>query len=111
MVLQSLLELQRQGTDKVMTHLEQTEPDLAEYLMEGLSQVHQKLLDAGASHRQAQRLYYRVETLTLVCILSLRKAQQQLWEEAMGSSLKDLDPSAEQDPPAGDTPKDTSPTQ
>lgn len=57
MVLQAQMQLRKQGTDSVMQHLEQAEPDLAEYVMESLSLVHRTLLELGGSPKKSRRLY------------------------------------------------------
>ena len=101
MVLQAQMQLHREGVDSAMRHLEQTEPDLAEYVMESLSLVHQRLLELGGSGRKTRRLYLQVQTLVLVSIDSLRKAHLALWEKQMGQTLDQLDPS--QEPPDPDS--------
>ena len=91
-ILRSVLELQRQGHDPAMEHLEQVEPDLAGYLMENLSLLHQALLGLGAAPKKTRRVYRLVQTLALVCVTSLRKAHFELWEEQTGARLEVLDP-------------------
>ena len=51
-ILDCVLQLQRQGTHSAMQRLEQTEPDLANYLFETLSAIHQSLLELHAPRCQ-----------------------------------------------------------
>ncbi len=96
-ILQTMLELQRQGITPAMSHLEKVEPDLASFVMESYSDLYQKLLALGGSHKKTQRVQKAIELLTMVCIVSLRKSHFELWEAQMGERLEQLDPSA---PPA-----------
>ena len=99
LVLQAQMQLNRRGIDSAMRHLEQTEPDLAEYVMESLGLLHQRLLDLGGSAKKTRRLYLQVQTLVLVSIDSLGKAHLALWESQMGPMLGQLDPSQESPDP------------
>jgi hypothetical protein len=47
LVLQAQFELQRLGINKVMSLLENTEPDLAEFLIETSTTLHRDLLNTG----------------------------------------------------------------
>jgi hypothetical protein len=80
-ILQSLLELKRQGSTQALEHLEQVEPDLACYVMESLTDLHHILLAFGASAKRSKRLYRQVELLVLVCITALRKGHYELWRQ------------------------------
>ena len=96
-VLQSLMRLKRQGSQRAMAELEQVEPDLAGYLMEELSLVHQKLLELGAPAGRTRWLQRRVESLALICIAALRQSHFDLWREEMAAAdgpLARLDGSA-----------------
>jgi hypothetical protein len=104
LVLQSLMELQRQGPDSVLRHLESTEPDLAEYVLEQLTEVHRRLLDLGGDPRKARRLHRRIQALVLVPLMALRKGHYRLWHESQGGGSTGLRPASE--PP---TPPDASP--
>ena len=95
LILDSLLELQRRGSSRAMEELEKLEPDLAEYLMEGLSLIHLKLLAVGARPKETLRLQRRIEGIILIAVVSLRKAHYQLWRKEVGSDLAELDPAAD----------------
>jgi hypothetical protein len=112
LILQSLLELQRQGPTPAMEHLEKVEPDLASYLMETLSLVYHKLLALGAPAKKTQRVYRQIQTMALVCIVSLRKGHHELWRDTtMGEGIKQLEPADEDPiPPAAADPEPGSPT-
>jgi hypothetical protein len=79
-VLETVLQLQRQGTEPSMRQLEQSEPDLAEYLLESLSDLHQRLGALGGSPGRTRRVYRRMELMTLICIQALRKGHYELWK-------------------------------
>jgi hypothetical protein len=74
-----LSQVKRQGLHKAMAALEQVEPDLAGYLMEELSLVHQKLFHLGAAPKRTRWLVCRTEALVLVCVDALRRAHGELW--------------------------------
>ena len=108
LILESHLQLQRQGSGKMMAELEQLEPDLAEWLMENLSLIHQKLLTTGASPKRVQSVYRRIEGLVLVCLHAQRQAHHEFWNTSAGEALEQLDPDREEPdhlPPAEDPPK------
>ena len=75
-VLTAVYECQRLGHRRVIENLEQREPDLTEHLLEGLSQVHHDLLNAGLTAKETRKLYRSLEALTLVCIRALETAHQ-----------------------------------
>ena len=82
LILNALLELQRQGPERAMELLEKAEPELAGYLMEHLSLIHQKLVELGAPAKQTLRLQRRIESLLLVCIMAQRQACRLIGELA-----------------------------
>jgi hypothetical protein len=93
-ILRALTELQRQGTRRAMEHLEQTEPDLAEFVIEWLSLSHQELLGLGGPAKRTRNAYRRVEALVLVSLQALRQSHFELWRElASGTRLGEIDPS------------------
>jgi len=80
-ILQTLLELQRQGSTASLEQLEQLEPDLACFVMERLGEVHRRLLNLGGKPKASQRLYHQIEELILVCIQAQRLSHYQLWQD------------------------------
>ncbi len=78
-VLACVLEIQRLGTGPALEHLEQVEPDLANYLMETLGTIHQRLTTLNGPTRSTQRVYRQVEVLIVVCITALRRSHYELW--------------------------------
>ena len=90
-VLDAVMELRRRGSRQALQELEQVEPDLASYLMESLSDVHQKLLALGGPAKASRRLYDDMQSLALVCIAALRKGHYELWRQS--------DAGAKLDPP------------
>src|SRR5947199_7840500 len=94
-ILQALLELQRQGPTPAMQHLEKVEPDLASYLMETLSLIYHRLLALGAPAKKTQRVYRQIQIMA-VCIVSLRKGHHELWRDmTMGEGIEQLEPTDE----------------
>ena len=102
-VLRAVAELERQGPGPAMRLLEQTEPDLAEYVMETLSLIHRRLLALGGNAAQSRRVYRQVQGLVLVSVGSLRHAHHQLWREQMAEGLAQLEPGAEASEPTPPT--------
>jgi hypothetical protein len=90
-VLQSLTRTKRQGLQTAMAELEKLEPDLAGYLMEELSLLHQKLFELGAPAARTRWLVRRTESLTLVCIGALRLAHTDLWRREVEVRADDAD--------------------
>jgi hypothetical protein len=104
-VLRSMAELKRRGSHEIMEELERLEPELMEHVIEEVSGIHHALLDTGLASKRVRRISRRVESLVIVAIESLRRAQRRLWDQfAQGERrLAELDPSAAQqpdDPPA-----------
>ena len=95
LILESVLELQRRGRSRTLEDLEKIEPDLAEFLIENLSLVHQKLLAIGARPKETLRLQRRIEGIVVVAVMSLRKAHYQLWQNSMGAGLEEPDADGE----------------
>jgi len=105
-ILQAVVRLKREGSQRVLEHLESVEGELASYFMEELSMIHQRILDLGAPARRGQLLLRRIEALTLVCIGALRESHYQLWrEDQADGTLAQLDPtlnSPTPSPPSAD---------
>jgi len=85
MVLQAQIELQRLGIHKTVVTLEATEPDLAEYLLEGSTALYHQILRTGASNKQARQIHEGMQRLTLVCLRSLQLAHAELWQESVAN--------------------------
>jgi hypothetical protein len=97
MVLEAQLELERRGAGALMRHLEKTEPELANFVLETLSLIYTKLSNLGGTPQQTRKAFRQVQTLLLVSIESLRRAHLELWEKQMGPALAELDPDADHD--------------
>jgi hypothetical protein len=80
-ILRSLLQLRRQGSTRMLQDLEQHEPELASYMMENLSLVHQRLSELIGPQRPLRRVQRQIEHLLLVCIDALRQGQYELWRK------------------------------
>jgi hypothetical protein len=92
MVLEAQLELERRGADAFMRHLEKTEPELANFVLESLSLIYQKMSNLGGAPQKTRKAFGHVQTLLIVSIESLRRAHLELWEKQMGPALGQLDP-------------------
>lgn len=112
-VLETLMELQRIGPARAMQRLEQVEPDLTEFLLENLSQLHHRLLDLGGPAKKTRRVFHQVQRVALVCIESMRKGHFRLWQASVDQDtpLARLDDSGSQsdapapfDPPSSSKP-------
>ncbi len=78
-VLKAVMELERRGSRRVLPEWEKLEPDLTEYILENLTTLYHGLFAAGVSHSEARKLYRQAETLVLVSLMALRRAQRDLW--------------------------------
>jgi len=105
-VLRSVMELRRRGSRRVLSELESLEPDLAEHLLEGLTELYHRLLRAGLSGEQARRAHRRAEAIALVCLLALRKAHHDLWRQDPATPAED----AEEDGLPPEFPQDSPPS-
>jgi hypothetical protein len=104
-VLRAVSQVRRLGTNASIQQLEQTEPDLTEFLLEELSAVHQLVLALGGRPRLERRVVRRVESMALVLVTSLRAAQLRLWEDRVaGTALAHLDPTHPDAPEADPRP-------
>ena len=102
-ILQAIVAVQRRGAWALIADLEKVEPELAEYLREMLSTLHQELAKTGTSHRRLRRIDKTAQELAVVCIAALRAAHFDLWRDdaaAPGSRLSRL-----QSPSSGDDEK------
>jgi hypothetical protein len=72
-VLHAISEIRRRGRWPLFQELEAAEPDLTEFLLEEISAIHHDLSKTGVVRRVGRRLQGRVQTLVLVCVLSLRR--------------------------------------
>ena len=96
-VLETLLELQRIGPARAMQRLEQVEPDLMEFLLENLSQLHHRLLDLGGPAKKTRRIFHQAQRVALVCVESMRKGHFRLWQASVADTpLGRLDDSGSQ---------------
>ena len=94
-ILEAITELKRRGNSAVMAELESIEQELAGHVMEELSLIYARLLKTGARTKLVRQLNEQIETLALVSILALRKAQYRLWQEnAEDTPLARIDPPA-----------------
>lgn len=70
-VLDAVLAIKRIGIKRALEQLEDAEPELASFVMESLSTVHQQLLALGGRAKPTQRVLREIESIILVCITSL----------------------------------------
>jgi len=86
-ILQSQAELQRRGTRRVYSVLENTERDMTELILEQTTTIYHQVLKTGATPKEARRIHHAAENLVLVCVLALQKAHQEMWQEGTGQEL------------------------
>jgi len=72
-VLDAVLEIKRLGSARALEQLEESEPDLASYAMESLSDIHRRLLSLGGRAKASQRVYHDIQSLVLTCVLAMRR--------------------------------------
>ena len=90
-VLESML-LYRQHRRDALERLEASECDLAEYVIESLSHIHQELARLGGSVRDQRRVYRLIAELVLVAIDACRRtARSQTSENTAALSVDDAD--------------------
>lgn len=99
-VLKAVMELDRRGSTKVMSDLESLEPDLVEYLLESLTRLHHQLTSLGFSGNDTRKIYRPTEKTTLVCIMALRNAHRDLWENDSTESSPEPTDRSPPGPPA-----------
>jgi hypothetical protein len=73
-VLSAVNDVRRRGRWTLLQQLEHDEPELTEQVLEGLSAVHQTLLESGVSSKLVRRLQRQVQTIVLVTVICVRKA-------------------------------------
>jgi hypothetical protein len=87
-----------------MKDLEAVEPELAEYVFESLSDLHQRIFTLSGSSRTTRHVYQRMQTLVLVSIASLRAGHFELWQRSEVG--QQLDPAShDHEPPAPSPPR------
>jgi hypothetical protein len=80
-VLRAIEEVRRVGIDRMLLDCERREPDLAEHLLEGISDLHHRVMEIAPHPKAQRRLIRRTESLILVLITALRRALLRHWEE------------------------------
>jgi hypothetical protein len=93
LVLRALNEVQKDAGVSVLQRLERQEPDLAEFVLERLTDVQHQLWAAGVSDADSRRVYPRVQELVLTAIEATRFGQAELLE---GLSPSEDEPGDEQ---------------
>ncbi len=75
-ILSAMNEIRRHGHWPLFQQLEHEEPELAEQVLEGVSAIHQSLLESRAPPRVVRRLQRQIQSLVLVTVLSVRAAHE-----------------------------------
>ena len=91
-VLHAISEIRRRGRWPLFQELEAAEPDLTDFVLEETSAIHHELLKASVKPRAVRRLQDRLQSLVLVCVLSLRQSRD-------GETTQPDPPAANPDPP------------
>ena len=91
-VLEALRDVERRGSTRAMQELEAAEPDLAEHVIDGLTEIHRRLSRYCDRPQQARTIYQFTRRVLLVSVMALRRAHYELWRErAEGTPLADRD--------------------
>lgn len=69
-LLTAISDLQRRGPRRILEDLERIEPEVAEYFLEQLTEIHHQVMTACLSSRDVRRISRRVESLVLVALLT-----------------------------------------
>jgi hypothetical protein len=101
-VLRAIEEVRRVGIDRLLLDWEQREPDLAEHLLEAISDLHHRVMEIAPHPKAQRRLIRQTETLILVLLTALRRALLRHWED--GETVP-----GRTDPPEPDTRADAKP--
>jgi hypothetical protein len=96
-VLRAIEEVRRAGVDRLLPEWERREPDLAEHLLEGISDLHRRIAAVAPNARAERRLLRRTETLILVLLTAQRRALLRHWQD------EDNEPEGGPTPPAADS--------
>ena len=96
-ILDAITALKRRGNNAVLQELESIEQELASFIMEEQSLIHQTLLKTGARTKLIRRLMQQIEAMALVSILAMRGAQLRLWHDP--DETDDVRPATPPDPP------------
>jgi len=100
-VLDCVLQLQHHGTMPAKQRLEETEPDLAEYLLESLTAVYHGLFNLHAPPVKTRKVYRQIEIMTLVCIEALRRSHAELWQQRIDDPTNTVDAGHPAEKPGG----------
>jgi hypothetical protein len=105
-VLRAIEEVRRVGIDRLLLDWEQREPDLAEHLLEGISDLHHRVIEIAPHPKAQRRLIRQTESLILVLLTALRRALLRHWEEdetvPFGTDLPEPDTRTDVKPPDSD---------
>ncbi|HZZ42847.1 MAG TPA: hypothetical protein VFE58_07905 [Tepidisphaeraceae bacterium] len=100
LILRAQLEVERRGVEGILSELEQVEPDLAEFAIERMCDLHRRLLNLRSRPKATQRIHRQMQALVLTSILALRKGHYELWQNQEGEEGSAEDPPASSDPSA-----------
>src|ERR1700691_4890305 len=81
-VLDAILEIRRQGANRLIRELEACEPALCEFFLEESTNLHSELARLGLRPRRLRALSDRIQAFGLMLVRSLRCAQIRLWDQA-----------------------------
>lgn len=76
-VLDALLYMRHLGQKRSLQRFEQTEPELASYAIETLSQIHRHILNLGGPAAQSQKTYMKIQSLLLVSIFAMQRCDRE----------------------------------
>ena len=91
LVLRALNEVQKDEGTATLQRLERQEPDLAEFVMERLTDFQHQLWASGLTDHESRRVYPRVQELVLTAVESMRLGQAELLEGLSPGSDVDTD--------------------
>jgi hypothetical protein len=81
-VLDAILEIRRQGADRLIRDMEACEPALCEFFLEESTNLLGELARLGLRPRRLRAMNERIQCFGLTLVRSLRCAQLRLWDQA-----------------------------
>jgi len=86
-VLDAILEIRRQGANRLIRAMESCEPALCEFFLEESTNLHSELARLGLRPRRLRALSERIQCFGLTLVRSLRCAQLRLWDDAESTPI------------------------
>jgi hypothetical protein len=87
-VLDAILEIRRQGANRLIREMESCEPALCEFFLEESTNLHSELARLGLRPRRLRAISERIQWFGLTLVRSLRCAQSRLWDDTESTPIE-----------------------